>query len=346
MHPMQELFERGGLELLAAFVAVADTGSFTAAAKKLGRDASIVSRRVSQLEQQLGVGLLSRTTRRLALTEVGSRYYTRVQGILEELSNASREASDVAASPQGLLRISVPVTFGRQWISPLLPQFVKRHPQIRIDARLSDRYVDVVAEGFDIAIRVGRLGDSSLKARKIATYRNLLVAAPGYIAARGKPRTPDDLKNHDCVGFSGYAGWPDWPLAKAGKRRTIRPHCPIIADNSEVALYAAMAGSGSLLRRTGWRDGRCAKEGSSRCSLAGAARERAAFTPYCRPAVSCRRRRGCSSTRFRRPSGRAGRSPANRVPHNAGSRVASRRFSPCRRSPSRGSSSRGRRPRA
>jgi DNA-binding transcriptional LysR family regulator len=257
---MQELLERGGLEQLAAFVAVADTGSFTSAAKKLGRDASIISRRVSQLEEQLGVSLLSRTTRRVALTEVGARYYVRVQGILEDLSNASREASDVAASPQGLLRISVPATFGRQWIAPLLPQFLNRHPQIRIDARFSDRYVDVVAEGFDIAIRVGRLGDSSLKARKIATFRNLLVAAPRYIAARGKPRTPEDLKNHDCIGFTGYAGWPDWPLVKAGKRKTIRPLGPLIADNSEVVLAAAIAGVG-ITFTADWLAGPAIREG-------------------------------------------------------------------------------------
>jgi DNA-binding transcriptional LysR family regulator len=257
---MQELLERGGLELLAAFVAVADTGSFISAAKKLGRDASIISRRVSQLEEQLGVSLLSRTTRRVALTEVGSRYYVRVQGVLEELSNASREASDVAASPQGLLRISVPMTFGRQWISPLLPDFIKRHPQIRIDARFSDRYVDVVAEGFDIAIRVGRLGDSSLKSRKIATFRNLLVAAPSYVASRGKPRTPEDLKNHDCIGFTCYAGWPDWPLVKAGKRKTIRPHGPLIADNSEVVLAAAIAGAG-ITFTADWLAGPAIREG-------------------------------------------------------------------------------------
>jgi len=257
---MQELLERGGLELLAAFVAVADTGSFTSAAKKLGRDASIVSRRVSQLEQQLGVSLLSRTTRRVALTEVGSRYYGRVQGILEELSNASREASDVAVTPQGLLRVSVPVTFGRQWIAPLLPEFIGRHPQIRIDARFSDRFVDVVADGFDIAIRVGRLGDSSLKARKIATFRNLLVAAPSYIASRGKPRTPEDLKNHDCIGFTSYSGWPDWPLVKAGKRKTVRPHGPLIADNSEVVLAAAIAGAG-ITFTADWLAGPAVREG-------------------------------------------------------------------------------------
>lgn len=258
---MQEFLERGGLEVLAAFVAVADAGSFTAAAKRLGRDASIVSRRVSQLEQHLGVNLLSRTTRRVALTEVGSRYYGRVQGILEELTNASREASDVAASPQGLLRVSVPATFGRQWITPLLPQFINQHPHIRIDARFSDRFVDVVAEGFDIAIRVGRLGDSSLKARKIATYRNLLVAAPSYTATRGKPRTPDDLKNHDCIGFTGYADWPDWPLVKAGKRKTVRPHGPLIADNSEAVLAAAIAGAG-ITFTADWLAGPALREGA------------------------------------------------------------------------------------
>lgn len=257
---MQQLLDRGGLELLAAFVAVADTGSFTAAAKRLGRDASIISRRVSQLEEQLGVSLLSRTTRRVALTEVGSRYYGRVQGILEELSNASREASDVAASPQGLLRVSVPVTFGRQWIAPLLPQFVNQHPQIRIDARFSDRFVDLVADGFDIAFRVGRLQDSSLKARKIATFRNLLVASPSYIASRGKPRTPEDLKNHDCIGFTGYAGWPDWPLVKAGKRKTVRPHGPLIADNSEVVLAAVIAGAG-ITFTADWLAGPAMREG-------------------------------------------------------------------------------------
>lgn len=241
---MQELLERGGLELLAAFVAVAETGSFTEAARRIGRDASIVSRRVSQLEERLGVRLVSRTTRRVALTEVGARYHGRVQGILDELANASREASDVAASPQGLLRVSVPVTFGRQWIAPLLPDFLARYPQIRMDARFSDRFVDVVAEGFDVAIRVGRLRDSSLAARKIAAYRNLLVAAPSYLATYGTPRTPADLKQHACIGFTGYASWPDWPLTQAGKRETVRPEGPLVADNSEVVLMAAIAGAG------------------------------------------------------------------------------------------------------
>jgi DNA-binding transcriptional LysR family regulator len=241
---MQELLERGGLEQLAAFVAVAETGSFTDASKKLARDASVISRRVSQLEQQLGVRLLSRTTRRVALTEVGALYYHRVQGLLDELAIASREASEVAASPQGLLRVSVPVTFGRQWVAPLLPDFLARHPQIRIDARFSDRLVDVVADGFDVAIRVGVLRDSTLTARKIASYRSLLVAAPSYLARHGKPKNPAELAQHACLGFSGHADWPDWLMMKDGKRKTVRPTGPLVADNSEVVLMATVEGAG------------------------------------------------------------------------------------------------------
>jgi DNA-binding transcriptional LysR family regulator len=244
---MQELLEPGGLEQLAAFVAVAESASFTAAAKELGRDASVISRRVSQLEQRLGVRLLSRTTRRVALTEVGALYHRRIQGVLDELASASVEASDRAASPQGLLRVSLPATFGRQWIAPLLPSFLARHPQIRIDARFTDRKVDVVAEGFDVAIRVGVMRDSSLTSRKLASYKNLLVAAPGYLASHGRPRAPTDLLNHACLGFTGYAAWPDWPLTKAGKRKTVRPAGPLIADNSEVLLMAAMEGAGIVL---------------------------------------------------------------------------------------------------
>lgn len=241
---MQEFLERDGFELLTAFVAVAEAGSFTAASRKLNRDASVVSRRITQLEQQLGVRLLSRTTRRVALTEVGATYFRRVQGLLDELAVASREASNDAASPQGLLRISIPVTFGQQWIAPLLPGFLERHQQIRIDARFSDRVVDVVAEGFDVAIRVGALRDSSLTMRKIATYRSRLIAAPHYVAARGRPKTPADLAHHACLGFSSSSDWPDWQLLKAGKRVTVRASGPLIADNSDVVVKAAVEGLG------------------------------------------------------------------------------------------------------
>jgi DNA-binding transcriptional LysR family regulator len=210
---MQELLKRGGLEELAAFVAVAEAGSFTEAAKNLRRHASIISRRSSQLEQRLGVRLLSRTTQRVALTDVGALYCPRVQAILDELASASCEASDFAATPHGLVRVSLPVTFGRQWIAPLLPSFLARHSQIRIDARFTDRFVDVVAEGFDIAIRVEALRDSSLASCRMASYRNLLVAAPSCLAAPGMTQTPADLMNHAYLRFNSHAAWPEKMVA-------------------------------------------------------------------------------------------------------------------------------------
>lgn len=244
---MQELLDRVSLEELASFVAVAEASSFTDAARKIGRDATVISRRVGQLEQRLGVRLLSRTTRRVATTEVGALYYRRVRGLLDDLDSASLEASNFAASPQGLLRVSLPVTFGRRWVAPLLPAFIAQHPRIRVDARFIDRYVDVVAEGIDVAIRVGSLRDSSLAARKIASFRNLLVAAPAYVAAHGQPATPDELAKHACLGFTSNPSWPDWTLKKDGQRKTVRPTGPLVADSSEALLLAAIAGTGIVL---------------------------------------------------------------------------------------------------
>lgn len=260
---MQELPDQISLDELAAFVAVAEAGSFAKAAEALGRDASVLSRRVSQVEQRLGVRLLSRTTRRVALTEVGATYCRRVQALLEELASASREASDHAASPQGLVRVSLPLTFGRQWVSPLLPGFLARHPLIRLDLRFTDRFVDLVAEGIDVSIRVaaGKPRDSSLTTRKIATYRNLLVASPGYLAERGNPATPADLAGHACLGFTGYAAWPDWPLTKGGRRQTVRPDCTLVADHSEVLLAAAVEGAG-ITFTADWLAGPALRDGS------------------------------------------------------------------------------------
>jgi DNA-binding transcriptional LysR family regulator len=259
---MQEMLEPGGLEELITFVAVAETGSFTAAAKALGRDASVLSRRVGQLEQRLGVRLLSRTTRRVTLTEAGTTYCRRVQALLDELASANREASDHAASPQGTIRVSLPLTFGRQWIAPQFPGFLRRYPQIRIDARFSDRLVDLVAEGFDVAFRVaaGPQRDSSLTARQIASYRNLLVAAPGYIAGHGAPQAPADLMNHACLGFTGHAAWPDWVLVKDGVRQSLRPAYTLTADYSEVLLLAALDGAG-ITFTPDWLAGPALREG-------------------------------------------------------------------------------------
>lgn len=247
MHKMQELLGRVSLDELAAFVAVVESHSFTDAAKVIGRDATIVSKRVAQLEARLGVRLLSRTTRRVAVTEVGTLYYQRVRALLDELDSAGQDASNFAATPQGLLRVSLPITFGRRWVVPMLASFMGQYPNIKVDARFADRIVDVVSEGFDVAIRVGALRDSSLVARRIAPFSNYLYASPAYLERNGVPATPEDLLTHACLGFISHASWPDWLLRAKGQQRTIRPSGPLNTDNSEALLQAAIDGAGVIL---------------------------------------------------------------------------------------------------
>jgi DNA-binding transcriptional LysR family regulator len=244
---MQELLKKVSLEELYTFVAVVEEHSFVAGAKSIAKDATIVSRRIGHLEKVLGVRLLSRTTRRVLLTEAGALYYQRVCAIIDELENANLEASNFAASPRGLLRVSLPVTFGRHWVTPLLPRFIENHPDIRIEARFADRYVDIVAEGFDVAIRLGVLQDSSLIARQIATFQNLLYASPKYLKTHGQPEVPKDLEAHSCLGFTNHTSWPDWNLTCRESHTIVRPYGPLVADNAETLLHSAIAGTGVIL---------------------------------------------------------------------------------------------------
>ncbi|WP_238405279.1 LysR family transcriptional regulator [Citrobacter youngae] len=238
---------RVSIEELTAFVAVAETGSFRGAAERIGRDATVLSRRIGALESFLGVQLFSRTTRRVTLTEVGVMYHRRVRMLLDELDIATREASNFAASARGQLRVSLPVAFGRLWIAPFIPTFINKYPEIRIDARYIDRFVDVVAEGFDVAIRVGALKDSSLRARRIGSFQNLLVASPGYIARHGTPSHPKELIEHQCLTFARFATSSDWTLKKGKQIETLRPEGPLIADNSETLLLAAIHDTGMAM---------------------------------------------------------------------------------------------------
>lgn len=260
MQNMHELLNRVSFEELAAFVAVVEAHGFSTAAKVIGRDPTILSRRVSQLENRLGVRLLSRTTRSVVLTEVGASYYGRVRALLDELDSASLEASNLASSPQGLLRVSLPSTFGRQWVSPLLSGFIEKHPKIKIDVRFSDRIVDLVAENFDVAIRVGALRSSTMKARKIAAFKYILTASPVFIAKYGQPSTPDDLVKFSCLGFTNYSFWPEWKLIKGGIRKTVRPENRFITDNSEAMLSATIDGIGIALAAD-WLAGPAIRQG-------------------------------------------------------------------------------------
>lgn len=245
MHPMHE---RNGSELqqIEAFAAVAEHGGFAAAARALGRDASVVSRRIDALEARLGVRLLARTTRRVALTEVGATYLQRVRAILGELSAADIEAREAAAAPQGLLRLALPAAFAQRWIAPWLPRFLAAYPKLRLELSHSDRFVDLVADGFDAAVRIGELADSRLVARRLAGFETMLCAAPSYLARAGHPQRPDELKRHACLGMPKARFWPEWKLIKGRQRSVQRIDAAIVSDDGEGLLAACIEGAGIL----------------------------------------------------------------------------------------------------
>jgi len=244
---MQGYDETLNIEELTAFVAVVENHGFAGAGRALGRDATVISRRIRQLEIRLGTRLLARTTRHVALTEAGEFFFKRVKGLLDELNNARLEVSERAATPRGSLKLALPVTFGRRWLLPRLSSFINRYPDIHLDLRFSDRQVDIVAEGFDMAVRVGKLTDSSLVSRGIARFRYQLFASPAYIKHYGVPDSPETLQSHRCLAFVNHADWPDWVLTDGSQKSVIRPHGPLQADNAEALLQATTDGLGIAL---------------------------------------------------------------------------------------------------
>ncbi|MER9678824.1 LysR family transcriptional regulator [Mesorhizobium sp. M0184] len=254
---MQQSHEPAALVEMAAFAAIAEARSFTKAAARIGRDATILSRRLASLEERLGVRLLHRTTRSVSLTEAGSEFLVRVRAILAAVDEAEAAASAHAGGgPRGVLRLALPGSFGRMWIGPLLPQFLAEFPDVRIEAEFSNRFVDLVAENFDVAVRLGALEDSRLVARKVATRRRLLCAAPSYLARRGTPTAPEALLEHSCLGFSGFQTFPAWEMTDStGRRVSIEVSGPLVTDDAEVLVEAAVQGAG-LMMSTDWLVGR------------------------------------------------------------------------------------------
>jgi DNA-binding transcriptional LysR family regulator len=241
--------ETGGprLEQIEAFAAVAEHGGFAAAAKVLGRDPSIVSRRVSALEARLGVRLLARTTRRVVLTEAGAAYLSRVQAILAELASVDIEAAEGAAQPRGLLRVALPATFSRLWVTPWLPHFFSVYPGLRVELLHGDRFVHLVAEGIDVAVRIGALEDSSLLVRRLAPVKIVLCASPDYLARHGAPETPHDLQRHACLGLTIPHLWPDWSLRRGDERTTVRVDGALLTDDGATMVLACLHGAGIML---------------------------------------------------------------------------------------------------
>lgn len=238
------------LRSMAVFVRAADTGSFAGAGKGLGMTAQMVGKHVRALEDRLGVTLLQRSTRRQSLTEAGRLFYDRCRAVLAEVEAADALMEAIGSAPQGRLRISAPVGFGACRLAPILTGFMARHPAITVELNLTDRFVDLVDEGFDAVLRLGPIADTSLVARELSRHEQLACAAPSYLAARGTPETPAELTEHTCLGFTNASGLPylDWVFSKDGVPHSIRIQSHLQVNDGRVLAQMAVAGGGIVLQ--------------------------------------------------------------------------------------------------
>lgn len=232
---------------MAVFAAVVEAGSFSAAAAALGLSKSAVSKQVARLEDRLGARLLNRTTRTLALTEVGRDYFERAKRILAEVEEAETAVGRLHAEPRGTLRVNAPMSFGTRHVAPALPALLARYPDLGVDLVLNDRVVDVLDEGFDVSIRIVRMEDSSLVARRLSGFRRVVCASPDYWRRHGRPAHPDDLAGHECLIY-GYLAQPlDWPFAGPDGRFRVRVSGRFRANNGDAIRAAALGGLGVAL---------------------------------------------------------------------------------------------------
>lgn len=230
---------------MGLFVAAVDEGSLAAAARRFGLSAAMTGKYVAALEAQVGARLLQRTTRRLTLTDIGHGYYLRCKAILEAFDEANREASAAHSALRGVLRVAAPVTFGAMHLGPVVARFLQNSPEINVEVVLSDRYVDLLDAGVDVALRIGKLTDPALVARRIAPCRMTLCAAPVLLERHGTPRNPAALKRLPRLAFSDAVSPGDWTLFDTkGRTHTIDGPCRLTANNMQMLVAAALAGSG------------------------------------------------------------------------------------------------------
>lgn len=233
------------LAALEAFVKVAETRSFSLAARRLKASKSAISRQVSALEAELGARLFHRTTRSLALTEAGARYLERVSRVLTDLAEADESVSAMQAVARGRLRVNAPMSFGFLHLAPALKEFCALYPQVELDLVMNDRFVDLVEEGFDVAVRIAALQDSSLVARRIAPIRLVVCASPDYVTQRGAPLTPRDLAGHDCLLNSNIPGAQEWRFQNpGGKPFSVQVSGKLAINNGDALRVAALNGLG------------------------------------------------------------------------------------------------------
>ncbi|MFZ1426909.1 MAG: LysR family transcriptional regulator, partial [Geminicoccaceae bacterium] len=231
------------LQELTAFVRAAETGSFSRVARELGVSQPSVSRMVASLEARMGVKLLLRTTRQVTPSDAGAMFLERARQVLADLDDA-QEAARGIDSLHGLLRVAMSGAFGTREVIPRLPGFLALHPRLRIELLVSDRRDDLVAEGADMALRLGRLADSGMGARRLASAPRLAVAAPAYLAERGIPMTPPDLSRHDCIVGPGLSGRGGWSFRKEGTVTSVEVEGPVQVASAEGVIACAKAGLG------------------------------------------------------------------------------------------------------
>jgi DNA-binding transcriptional LysR family regulator len=232
------------IEDYRAFLAIVEKGGLTAAAHQLGRSLQSVSRSLAALEHEVGVELVRRTTRRSSPTDAGLALFRRLSAALGEIEAAKLEASNRRAEARGLLRITASSAFGPLYVVPALPEFLQAHPRVEIELDLSDGFVDLIDEGFDLAIRIGELPDSSLKARLLANSRRVVFAAPSYLAAHGRPRRPEDLKGHQCIVRTAARDGNAWPFKIDGRLKSVNVAGRFRSSGAAAANAAAVQGLG------------------------------------------------------------------------------------------------------
>ncbi len=232
------------LQAMQLFVRVVDSGSYTAAADQMEISRALASKLIQGLEDQLGVRLLHRTTRRLSLTEAGQSYYHRVSDLLAQLAEAEAEAAELQVEPRGRLRLSAPMSFSIHHLGKAIAEFQRRYPRVELELNLNDRQVDLVEEGFDLAVRIGRLADSSLVARRLAVVRLVPVASPGYLARAGTPQHPHDLATHNCLHYTLAQRRDEWLLQRGEEQASVRVSGTLRVNNGDMIAAAVAEDAG------------------------------------------------------------------------------------------------------
>lgn len=230
------------------YVAVVDGGSFAAAADRLEISRAMASKQIQKLEEHLGTRLLNRTTRRLSLTETGREFYERSIQIIGDVDEAEQIAGQMTRRAQGVLRVTIPLSYGQHRLAAIIGAYTQAYPQVQLDISLSDRKLDLIEDGLDLAIRIGTMPQSDLIARKIGGVRSVVCAAPAYLARHGTAQTPADLARHACLGYTLTGSGAEWRLEGPGGPEIIPISGPIRADNGDILRLAALSGAGMLFQ--------------------------------------------------------------------------------------------------